>query len=90
VPLGMTTSTVSVELVVEHIHVPCAIEINNINASQSIELLAILYMDNQPVDLQLWDSNFCPISLFRIDKYLEGGTKNIICSLLRMVVFIKQ
>jgi len=42
------------------------------------------------VDSQLWNGNFCPILIFGIDKYLEGGTKNIIYSLHRIVVFIRQ
>jgi len=28
--------------------------------------------------------------LFKIDQYLEDDAKNVICSFLRMVVFIKQ
>ena len=42
------------------------------------------------MDLQLQDGNFYPISLFRINKYLEDDAKNIICSLFRMVAFIRQ
>ena len=45
---------------------------------------------NQPVDPQLWDSNFCPISLFGIDEYLEDNTKNITCSPLKIMAFIRQ
>jgi len=57
-------------------------EINNIYALQSLESLAIPYSAKQPVDSQLWDSNFYPISLFEIDEYLEDDAKNIICLLL--------
>jgi len=43
------------------------------------------------VDPQLWNSSFSPIPLFGQNKYLKGNSKNIICSLLRIVVaFIKQ
>jgi len=45
---------------------------------------------NQPTDPQLWDGNFCPISLFEINEYLKSNTKNIKCLLLRMVAFIRQ
>jgi len=34
--------------------------------------------------------NFCLIFLFGIDRYLAGNTENIICSLLRMALFIEQ
>jgi len=45
---------------------------------------------NQPADPQLWNGNFCSISLFGMNEYLEDNTKNITCSLLRMIVFIRQ
>jgi len=45
---------------------------------------------NQPVDLQLWDGNFCPVSIFGVNKYLEEDAKNIICSLYRIAVFVRQ
>jgi len=57
---------------------------------QGMEPSVIPYAINQPVDPQLWDSNFCPISLFEMNEYLEDNTKNITCSLLRMVAFIRQ
>lgn len=50
----------------------------------------IPYQADQPVNPNLWDSNFCPISLFSVDNYLEEDTKNVTCSVLRMVMFIKQ
>ena len=40
--------------------------------------------------LSLCDSNFCPISLFRINKNLKDDVKNITCLLLRMVAFVRQ
>jgi len=88
----MTTNIVNIKFAVEYMHISCAIEIeiNNANAPQGLKLSAIPYIDNQFADLQLWDSNFYSISLFSIYKYLEDDTKNIICSLLRIVVFIKQ
>jgi len=60
------------------------------SSSQSLEPSVILYQANQLVDLQLWNGNFCLISLFDIDKYLASDVKNDMCSLLRMAVFIKQ
>ena len=53
-------------------------------------MAVIIYTANQPADLQLWDSNFCPILIFNMNEYLEDDAKNIICSLLRTVVFIRQ
>ena len=55
-----------------------------------LEPSTIPYSADQPVDPQLWDGRFCPISLFRINEYLEGDAKNIACSLYRMAVFIRQ
>jgi len=63
--------------------------INNTCISQDLELLVISYANNQPADLQLWNDDFYLISLFGINKYLEGNAKNITCSLFRMVVFIR-
>jgi len=68
---------------------PHRILINNTCIPQGLESLAIPYLANQPADSQLWDSNFCLISLFRIDKYLKGDAKIIICSLLKMTAFIR-
>ena len=42
------------------------------------------------MDLQQQDGSFCPISIFEINKYLEGNAKNIVCSLYKMAVFIRQ
>ena len=63
---------------------------NNICISQGMEPLVISYTINQPVDPQLWDGNFSPTSLFRINEYLEENTKNITYLLLRIVTFIRQ
>ena len=71
-------------------HVPHTTEINDACTSQGLKPLVIPYTINQPTDPQLWDSNFCSISFFKIDKYLEGNAKNIMYSLLRMATFIKQ
>jgi len=58
---------------------------DNTCTSQSLELAAIPYSANQSVDPLLWNRNFCPISIFSINKYLDGNTKNIICSLYKML-----
>jgi len=58
--------------------------------SQDIEPFVISYAINQPINLQLWNSNFCPIFIFEINEYLEGNIKNIMYSLFRIVAFIKQ
>ena len=71
-------------------YIPYGNDNNNMLSFPELELLVILYQDNQSVVLQLWNSNFAPISLFGTDKYLVGNTKNIMCSLLRMAAFIKQ
>jgi len=53
-------------------------------------MAAIPYSTNQPAHPQLWNSCFCPISIFRINKYLEEDTKNIACFLYRITFFIRQ
>jgi len=53
----------------------------NMYESQGLELSAIHYTDNQLVNLQLWDSSFCHISIFSINNYLEEDAKNIVCLL---------
>jgi len=75
---------------VEPIYKSYVAEINCENMSDGLESSVIFYQINQPMNLQLWNGNFCPISLFEIDKYLKDNFKNIICSLLRIAVFIKQ
>ena len=66
--------------------------VNNTNYLVSLldlEPLAIPYQANQPVDPQLWDRNSNLISLFGTDKFLAGNTKNIVCSIQRIAIFIK-
>jgi len=82
--------TASMEPIVEPMHIPHAAEANNETIPQGLESLVISYQANQPIDPQLWNSNFCSISLFGIDEFLAGDAKNITCSLLRMAIFIKQ
>ena len=36
------------------------------------------------------DSSFCPISLFGMNEFLDSDAKNITCSLLRIVLFMRQ
>ena len=56
----------------------------------NLEPSTIPYQANQPMDPMLWDSNFSSISLFGTIKVLEGDAKNIVCSLQRIAIFIKQ
>jgi len=63
---------------------------NNTCSTQGLEPSIIPYTANQPADSQLWDGNFCPISIFRINEYLEGDARNINCSLHRIAAFIRQ
>ena len=71
------------------IHVLHVNKTNKICASQNVSLSVISYATNQSIDLQLWDNSFCSVSLFKINKYLEDNARNITCSLLRIVAFIK-
>ena len=63
--------------------------VNNIYL-QELEPFTIPYSINQSVYLQLWNGNFCSISIFSVNDYLEGDAKNIACSLYKMATFIRQ
>ena len=67
--------TTSIVLVVEPTHVPHATVINDVCILQGLKPSVISYANNQPTDLQLWDSNFCSVSIFEMNKYLEGNAK---------------
>jgi len=56
---------------------------NNTFPPQGMEPSVISYSINQPMDPQLWDGNFCSVSLFGTNEYLKGDLKNIVCLLLR-------
>ena len=64
--------------------------INNMYFPQGFETLAIPYSINQLANSQLWDSNFCLVSIFEVNEYLKDDAKNIVCSLYRMAVFVRQ
>ena len=72
------------------IYVPHSNDANNMLSPLELELSVILYQDNQFANTQLWNSNFASILLFSTDKYLVDDMKNIVCSLVRIAVFIKQ
>ena len=82
--------TVPLEPVDNSMYIPHGIDTNNTLSSPSLEPLVILYQTNQLADPQLWDSNFSPIFLFGIDKFLTSDAKNIVYFLLRIAAFIKQ
>ena len=66
------------------------VEINNMTTTHSLELTVIPYTVNQPTDPQLQYGNFYPISIFGMSEYLKDNTKNIMCSLFRIMAFIRQ
>ena len=76
--------------IVEPTHVSHEVAPNNTSTTHGLQPTAIPYAVNQPVDPQLWDSNFCPISIFGMNECLEDDAKNITCSLLRIAAFIRQ
>ena len=75
---------------VKFMHIPDISNTNNTSMSQDIKLSVFLYTVNQLINLQLLDSSFCPISLFKINEFLDSDAKNITCSLPRIVSFIRQ
>ena len=48
------------------------------------------YNNNQPANLDLWNSLFALTSLFRVDKFYSYDIQNITCSLMYIGTFIKQ
>ena len=71
------TNTANEATAIENIPEPYGMVTNNMCEPQSLEPSTILYSVNQPVNPQLWDGSFCPISIFEINEYLEGNAKNI-------------
>ena len=65
-------------------------DISNKSIPHDLEPAAISYSTNQLTDPQLWNGNFCLISIFSINKYLNGNAKNIVCSLYRIATFVRQ
>ena len=63
---------------------------NNMCNFHELEPSVIPYLINQSMNPQLWNGSFCPISIFGINKYLEGNAKNIVCLLYsRIAMFIR-
>jgi len=75
---------------VKSMYVPHTSETNNTSMPQNIKPSVILYIINQLANSQLLDGSFCPISLFGMKMFLDSDAKNITCSFLRKVSFIKQ
>jgi len=61
--------------IVEPTHVSHEVAPNNTSTTHGLQPTAIPYAVNQPVDSQLWDSNFCPISIFGMNECLEDDAK---------------
>ena len=66
--------------------------INNMNTCtpRYLETTTIPYEDNQPVELNSWDGEAYPLSIFRTIEFLDTDSKNILTSLLRMANFIRN
>lgn len=63
---------------------------DNTYSPHKLEPSAIPYSIDQSTDLQLQDSSFCVISIFRINEYLEDDAKNITFLLYKIATFIRQ
>ena len=85
--IGETNNT-NKTTVIGTISKPHSMNNNNTCSPKGLEPFTILYSINQPTDLQLWDSSFCPISIFGINEYLEDNAKNIAWLLYKMATFI--
>jgi len=68
---------------------PIEVVSNTTCSTQELEPSVIPYIANQPVDSQLWNGNFCPTSIFGMNKYLEGDARNINCLLHRIAALIR-
>ena len=82
--------TVPLEPVDDLVYVPHGIDTNNTLSFISLESFVILYQVNWLANLQLWDGNFSPISLFGINEFLTSDVKNIVYFLFRIATFVKQ
>jgi len=89
-PSYVSLETASLKSVGNYIYIPNNIDTSNMLSSPSLEPSVILYQDNQPTNPQLWDGNFTPVSMSSVDEFLTSNIKNIVCSLLRTAIFIKQ
>jgi len=62
-------NSTNLALIVESTHASYEAESNDMTTPHDLDPTVILYTVNQLVDSQLWDSNFCSISIFGMDKY---------------------
>ena len=62
----------------------------NMNQPHSLDSSFILYSEQQPANLELWDGHNHSISIFRNPRSIPIDTKNIKISLYQMVNFIKN
>ena len=76
-------------LIVKPTHVLYDVASNNTNTTYDLKPTVIPYTVNQPADSQLWNGNFCSISIFGINEYLEGNAKNIMYSLHKIMIFVR-
>jgi len=57
---------------------------------QSFKLFSISYKDNQPTELNSWNREAWPLSIFGNIKFLDIDSKNISTLLLHMADFIHK
>ena len=62
----------------------------NMYTLQDLETTSIPYKDNQPVELNSWNKEAYPISIFGTVKFLDIDSKNILTLLLWMANFISN
>ena len=55
---------------------------SNTSTELTLAISEILYTNDQPANLNLWDSIFALISLLGINKFQSYDAQNIICSLM--------
>ena len=60
------------------------------SAEVALNTLVLPYNNDQPANLNLWDSLFALTSLLKVDKFHIYDTQNITCSLIYIETFIKQ
>ena len=70
-----TEDTISAVPVNKTSQVPYVNNPNNVCSPQDIKLAAISYIVNQLMDLLLWNSRFCSISIFGLNKCLDRDVK---------------
>ena len=68
----------------------CSQDIDTFTTILNIKSVVTPYSDNQPTDPNLWNGSFSSTSIFGVNESLGKDSRNIVLSLQRIRMFIKQ